>query len=82
MQQQPTAQLPAIALANTSGQEFALKSLIEMLLCWKERLQECDAGVLQFGVSIGAGVRGQHLFSSMPHLTPPQQGFWVTLKLS
>lgn len=82
MQQQPTALLLAITLANTSGREFALKSLIEMLLCWKERLQECDAGVLQFGVSIGAGVSGQHLFSSMPHLTPPQQGFWVTLKLS
>ena len=44
MQQQPTALLPAITLANTSGQEFALKSLIELLLCWKERIQDCDAG--------------------------------------
>lgn len=62
VQQQPTALLSAITLANTSGQEFALKSLIEMLLCWKERIQEHDAGVLQFGVSVGADVRGQHLF--------------------
>lgn len=56
-----------------------LKVLLSCCCAGKKESKTVTQGVLQFGVSVGAGVSGQHLFPLMPHLTPPQQGFWVAL---